>query len=435
MLLRPTAPICGLVFSSACYVSLPSAGNHWSGNTFSGTSADTSTTESALDPTGETTTAASNETFHDVGVATTRSSESSTSVLLDTESGTTGEASGSSGDTVPNGLAAHFEDDFSVGVALEPWQLDVFEDILVRDFNRLTAENAMKPSSLQPSEGAWSWDSTDALMHFAQQHGWHATGHTLLWHTDQGARWMTDARDRDYADAALCEHIGTAVTRLAATYPGVIDNWDVVNEAVMDGGGYRTDSPWYETYGGPEFILRAFECAANAVDATGQDIKLYYNDYNVYEPGKLASIVELVHYVQDHGGRIDGVGLQGHWNIEYPDTIAIETAFLQLIDAGVEIKISELDISIYNDYTSDGREPEQPTLPEDRETLQADRYADFFTLFRTYAEHVAHVTLWGVSDDVSWLDTHGAVRDRNDYPLLFDDDHEPKEAYERLLNL
>lgn len=333
------------------------------------------------------------------------------------------------------GLAEHFAEDFPVGVALGGDQLSVFQDILLRDFNRLTAENAMKPSNLQPVQGQWAWEETDQLMAFAQSNGWKVTGHTLLWHTHQGARWMTDTRDRAFADAALCDHITMTITRLATMYPGVIDNWDVVNEAISDNGGYRTDSPWYQTYGGPEFVLRAFECAAAAVATTGQDIKLYYNDFNVVNDVKRASIVELVQYVQAHGIRIDGVGMQAHWQINYPRRAQIEAAFGDILALGVDVKISELDVSAYDDFSAAGPEAELPSLPAIREQQQADRYVEYFRTFRDYSDYISSVTIWGVTDAVSWLNYAGTVRDRKDYPLLYDGDQQPKDAYFELLRL
>jgi endo-1,4-beta-xylanase len=43
------------------------------------------------------------------------------------------------------------------------------------------------------------------------------------------------------------------------------------------------------------------------------------------------------------------------------------------------------------------------------------------------------VTVWGVSDDATWLDNE-PVSGRNDYPLLFDDAHQPKDAVAAILD-
>ncbi|HCM14188.1 MAG TPA: 1,4-beta-xylanase, partial [Lachnospiraceae bacterium] len=43
------------------------------------------------------------------------------------------------------------------------------------------------------------------------------------------------------------------------------------------------------------------------------------------------------------------------------------------------------------------------------------------------------VTLWGVADDYTWLDNFPA-RNRKNWPLLFDEENNPKEAFYRIIN-
>ena len=128
--------------------------------------------------------------------------------------------------------------------------------------------------------------------------------------------------------------------------------------------------------------------------------------------------------------KIDGVGFQGHWKIGWPSTANIQTAInaftVPAID--VKVKISELDISIY-DSSAEGEKSFTSTIA----AQQATRYDDLFTLFRANAAHITSVTFWGVSDDATWLDNF-PVPGRNDYPLLFDDDHERKPAYDAVVN-
>jgi endo-1,4-beta-xylanase len=55
-----------------------------------------------------------------------------------------------------------------------------------------------------------------------------------------------------------------------------------------------------------------------------------------------------------------------------------------------------------------------------------------FDLFRKYKPNITGVTFWNISDRGSWLDNF-PVRNRKDYPLLFDKDLKPKKAYQAVV--
>ncbi len=330
-------------------------------------------------------------------------------------------------------LAATFKEHFGVGVAVEPRHLTSVGPILSGDFNRLTAENAMKFAQLHPSEGSYAFERADEIAEFARQHSMAMTGHALVWYRETPA-WLVAANDPSATTAALDEHIRTVVER----YADVTDNWDVVNEAISDSGGktYRDGdegSKLYPLYGGQQYIKVAFESAAAAVSATGKSIALYYNDYNVVDDAKRAKIIEMVRWLKAEGVQIDGVGLQAHWNIEWPNDALLQKTIDELVAEGVKLKISELDLSVYtkDDYGTETWEP-QKEFTADLAQRQAQRYQQLFALFAKNAEHITSVTFWGVSDDQTWLDDFPAAG-RNNYPLLFDDQHQPKPAYFSIL--
>jgi len=54
-------------------------------------------------------------------------------------------------------------------------------------------------------------------------------------------------------------------------------------------------------------------------------------------------------------------------------------------------------------------------------------------LLREYKDHIDNVTLWGVTDSYSWL-TYFPVRDRKNWPMLFDADGKEKEAFYRVVD-
>jgi endo-1,4-beta-xylanase len=86
-----------------------------------------------------------------------------------------------------------------------------------------------------------------------------------------------------------------------------------------------------------------------------------------------------------------------------------------------------MDISIY-DYEK-GRYQNPPATLIER---QAQVYSDYFKMFRDYKDIIETVTLWAVADDATWLDNY-PVKNRKDWPMLFDTDRNPKEAFYRIL--
>jgi endo-1,4-beta-xylanase len=67
------------------------------------------------------------------------------------------------------------------------------------------------------------------------------------------------------------------------------------------------------------------------------------------------------------------------------------------------------------------------TLTPELEAKQAKRFGDLFALYRKNKGQITSVTFWGISDDQTWLDNE-PVPGRDDFPLLYNDQHLPKAA-------
>lgn len=351
-----------------------------------------------------------------------------------------GGAGGGGAVVVEGRLAEKYAEHFPIGAAVSAWHLENTTSILEEHFNHLTAENAMKTGLVHPTEDGFNWDEADAIADFARERGMTMTGHTLLWHRQQPG-WMfegltaEDPESIEILKGRLQSHIAAMVER----YADVVTNWDVVNEAISDDSSktYRDEgSEWYRIFGSEEYIYWAFFYAKEALEAhePGSSAgKLYYNDYNVTL--KVDQILEMLAWLEnDKGLKIDGVGDQGHYRIDWPPVSEIRATYDKLTAAGYKLKVSELDVSLYNDYPSGSFEP-APELEFTAalESQQAERYGALFELFREYSGDLTSVTLWGVTDDRTWLDNE-PVEGRNDHPLLWNDAKEPKAALEAILD-
>jgi endo-1,4-beta-xylanase len=253
-------------------------------------------------------------------------------------------------------------------------------------------------------------------------------GHTLVWHQQVPAwvfRGAAGAASREEVLDALSHHVSTLLTR----FRGAVYAWDVVNEAISDSAGaWRTESPWYQAAGAdedgdgiPDYIVKAFQFAR----AADPKVKLFYNDYNIESGAKHDAALRLVAALRAKG-LIDGVGIQGHWSIASAQPQLVREAIRQFVAIGVEVQITELDVSVYRW----GDTSSYTTLPSDLEKRQAESYGALFKVFREEAGpgKLTGVTFWGIADDHTWLTTF-PVPGRQDWPLIFDMDHKPKAAF------
>jgi GH35 family endo-1,4-beta-xylanase len=128
---------------------------------------------------------------------------------------------------------------------------------------------------------------------------------------------------------------------VAGRYKGRIRGWDVVNEAINDGPGDYRQSIFYKVIG-KEYLALAFKWAREADPAA----ELYYNDYNLdANERKRATALELVKYLRDQGCKIDGIGLQGHYNLTTPTIAKIDETIALFAALGLKVHITELDVT------------------------------------------------------------------------------------------
>lgn len=325
------------------------------------------------------------------------------------------------------GLKDYYKDYFPVGVAVAPRHLSGPEaEFIKQQFNSLTPENAMKMGPIHPEENRYNWTDADAIVNFAQQNGLKVRGHTLCWH-NQTPRWFfTDASGNQVSKDVLLARLRQHIQDVAGRYKGKIYAWDVVNEAVPDTGRelYRR-SKFYEI-AGEEYIEKAFLYAHEADPGAA----LFYNDYNTENAVKRDRIYQLVKRLKDKGVPIHGVGLQGHWSIYEPTAGELEESISKFARLGLKVQITELDVSVYpkEHERRARRETDKSEFTAEMEQKQAAHYRMLFEVFRKHKRHLTGVTFWNLSDRSTWLDNF-PVPGRKDYPLLFDQNLQPKRAF------
>lgn len=343
--------------------------------------------------------------------------------------------------TLKNAAAPHF----LIGAAVAPRNYadpdSADARLLKSQFKVLTAENAMKWSSLQPAPGRYDFREADRLVDFARANDLYVIGHTLVWH-EQTPKWVFEgpagrALTRDELLSRMREHIEAVVGR----YRGRVQAWDVVNEAIDDRGALR-DSPWRRIIG-DDFVEKAFEYAR----AADPEAHLYYNDYRLEHPPKREGALALLKKLQAADVRIDGVGLQGHVNLTGPTIEAIDATIDAFARLGLQVMITELDVDVlpglrdWGDADVRRREignpafdPYKQGLPPEIQEKLALRYADLFRVYLKHSASISRVTFWGLNDGDSWLNDW-PIPGRTSHPLLFDRDNQPKPAYHAVIEI
>ncbi len=337
-----------------------------------------------------------------------------------------------------SGLADLYKNDFLIGTAIGSRTLmqpdTEMLDLIAREFNQVTSENAMKWSSIHPKEDVWKFEEADKLMEFAEKNKMAVQGHVLVWHSQVPRDIFTDADGNTASKELLLKRMESHIHTTVGRYKGRIRSWDVVNESITPEDGYRK-SKWLEICG-PEFMERAFQYAHEA----DPDCLLIYNDYNEEDPKRRDFIVEMVKQYKKKGIPIHGIGLQGHLNLDTPDLKLWEQAIEAYASVGMKISVTELDVDVLpydwgrsaeistNAAYKETLNPYKDGLPKEVEDKLTKRYEDIFKILLKHRDVVDRVTFWGTSDDQSWKNNF-PMRGRTNYPLLFDRQHKPKNAY------
>ena len=331
--------------------------------------------------------------------------------------------------------------------------------LVLQQYSQVSPENDLKWQLIHPRQGAEGYDfgPADAFVNFGLSNNMYIVGHTLVWHGQtpswvfQGTnpppvvaantnaagtnapggrrfgggpgRFTGPRASREELLARMREHIHTVVGR----YKGKIKSWDVVNEALADGGtNVLRNSLWLEIIG-PDFIAKAFQYAHEA----DPDAILRYNDYGLENPAKRRKLITLIKELQAQNVPVHAIGSQAHVNVS-TSFETMDQALAEMKTLGLPIHITELDVNSAaggqrstSAEVSGNAATTQGGLVDDANRRQAEAYAAIFRAFIKHRDAVKVVTFWGANDGVSWR--------AQGRPLLFDRDNQPKPAFDAVI--
>lgn len=227
-----------------------------------------------------------------------------------------------------------------------------------------------------------------------------------------------------------------------------------------------------------DFLYDAFVYARQY----GPETRLEYNDFNVFQSeGKAQAIIAMAtdlnaryaaEHPEDPRQLVESIGLQSHNYINQTPAFAcsdrtrlrtlvkdaaegwqpgacsneasVERSLQLIIEAGFSASISELDLQVWEAWNGQPegedraayRDLTDPTVADrisrgefdywvgkienraELERIQAQRFAEYFAVYKKYSTDINRVTFWGLTDQLSWRSTHN--------PLLFNSDFSEK---------
>lgn len=306
---------------------------------------------------------------------------------------------------------------FGIGAAVKTSHLqeNAYAQTVAKHFSQLTAEWEMKMELIWSSSAGYNWGPADQIVDFAQNNGLDVHGHTLVWYKSYPG-WFKNA---GYDSTAFENRVRDYIKATVGRYKGKVISWDVANEIFNDNGTLRsTDCPVYATFEDPiGFYGRCFQYAHEA----DPDAKLFYNDYSVVlAAGKRNAIKNMVTRFKNAGIPIHGIGDQFHYRVT-TDKQAIRNGLNDMASTGLLVHLSELDIIV------NVQQSESYVFNATEQKKQADTYRFIVESYESLPDQQKFaITTWGVTDKYTWLTDYWHAKE---YPLLFDNHYQEKEAY------
>jgi endo-1,4-beta-xylanase len=273
---------------------------------------------------------------------------------------------------------------------------------LLGRYRSITPEYEMEMSQLEPTRGHFAFAAADRIVAFANRHHMPVRGHTLVW-DEMVPGWVLHG---DWTRAQLEDVLHAYITTVVSHYRGKVEEWDVVNEPLLQNGGMRR-SVW-ERVIGPDYVALAFRWA-HAADPSA---RLFLNEYGAeWNDPKERALFGLVSGLRAAHVPIGGVGFQAHLLLDaHPPQAELTGVLRQFAGLGLRLEVTELDVR------AGGSAP------------LARRLAAEAAIYRTVAASCAavracaRVTTWGITDAASWI---GAAN----RPLPFDSHYRAKPAW------
>jgi len=257
----------------------------------------------------------------------------------------------------------------------------------------------------------------NSLLRTAKQRGAMPIYGGHLIYASEYPNWLNNG---NFTNEELEQIVRDHIRIFMRTFPD-IKIWNVVNELQSN---WNKDDKIANQLG----TYRLLEIAFEEARSTNQTAILVFNDsanhaFSGSRNAETEKDIAMIRFLRAKG-LVDAIGVQMHINQNQYMPAFTREQFARVLqaykDLGVQVYITELDVSLYNQAGCD------------RFLWQSQVYQDIFT---TYLQSgVGNViNFWGVRDNTSWLET--ILGNNNADPLLFDDKGRVKLSYYIILKV
>lgn len=367
-------------------------------------------------------------------------------------------------------LKEAYKDVFTVG--LDVLQIDVTDPkrraIVLEQFNTISVKEDLSPTVLIDQEATVAsgdlnrvvldFSGADVILKFAQENNIPVRGPKLI--TNETPAWVftkdfsedqvsegvdeTGAKvtNIEYAEpevimARMENYITDIITYCNTNYPGVVVSWDVLDDPLNAGERhekkYRTSSYWYQGIG-EEYLVKACEIARSCAT---KEQKLFFSQDSLDENATLYAAIDFINLLKEDN-LLDGIAIQGHYGVNGPTILSLQTMFEKLTATGLELHLTEF----YIDSNENNSGDKDKTF-EELITRSTKRYKNQHSMLLTMEKNgfdITNLTMEGLTDDTSSLNQPKEYTDittgelmfgvqKESYPYLFDPDVNVKECF------
>jgi endo-1,4-beta-xylanase len=227
-----------------------------------------------------------------------------------------------------------------------------------------------------------------AMAQWCHHNGIRTKGHPLVWH-EAPALWQAKMNVQSLRRLQL-ERVRREITAFA----GLIDSWDVVNEAIAMPWSSEPIGRLCASMGPVRLIHDAFEAARQS----NPRASLIINDFN--QESEYARLISRS--LQAHAS-IDVIGIQSHMHEGYAGAKHLWAVCERFARFGKPLHWTEATIISGQIQALADHDPDAdwPTTP-DGEKRQAAQVRDFYRLLFSHPA-VKAITWWDLSDNDAWL--------------------------------
>lgn len=259
-------------------------------------------------------------------------------------------------------------------VASEYMTNETYRNKIGELFNEVVFENDLKWPTFMNKSTAQKQQMLDVLDDLESK-GILMRGHNVQWPSwkfspSYLANYKTNPEKIRY-------EVDKHIDNVCSFTKGRVVDWDVINEPysehdLIDLLGKEVMADWFKR-----------------VRNNDPDVKLYLNDYAILSSNginypKQDFYMETARYIDEHGGGVQGIGMQGHFGSTLTPITRLKTVLDKFSVLGKDIKITEFDIDI------------------NQEAVQADYTRDFMTMMFSHPS-VKGILIWGFWENRHWM--------------------------------